>query len=371
MGDIAGEGHFTRAFLADDLLTSSRVCVKRHRGLTIEALSDLLNLGQRLEEADKAGEFFPRILDAFYDQLGYTVESLVEGQNCLSVARCNPSFFTRLDNLRVVARGGLSGLTLLERVGVVHNDVKPDNLIWCDTAEDQDMHPRVKIVDFGCARLDQREEPGRNWSLAEGGAGHLGKWSPEMALRIPITHMNDVWGMAISICELYCGRSMWRNEADTVEVVVAQIIGLCNLRDGLPRSLLRRSPLDVRLLYTPAPAHFPLRRNTLGQLEVLRPSRWGLEQVLGERWREHEHRECGEFLEAALCVDAIARPSAAELLEACTFVSEHTGVGEAEVQEISAMQNDTTVDQEEHHEENTCQLGENEVGENAPDNPLE
>ena len=51
----------------------------------------------------------------------------------------------------------------------------------------------MKIVDFGCARLDQEKS---NWALAEGGAGHLGKWSPEMNLRLPIGHRSDVWGTA-------------------------------------------------------------------------------------------------------------------------------------------------------------------------------
>merc|ERR1719440_2235645 len=112
-----------------------------------------------------------------------------------------------------------------------------------------DRQPKVRIVDFGCARLDQREEPGRNWSLAEGGAGHLGKWSPEMVLRLPISHRGDVWGVAISLCELHCGRAVWCNEGDTAEIVLAQLLGLCDLRAGVPASLLRRSPLDVRKLY--------------------------------------------------------------------------------------------------------------------------
>ena len=33
-------------------------------------------------------------------------------------------------------------------------------------------------------------------ALAEGGAGHLGKWSPEMTLRLPIGHRSDIWGAA-------------------------------------------------------------------------------------------------------------------------------------------------------------------------------
>ncbi|CAK0839794.1 unnamed protein product [Prorocentrum cordatum] len=123
-----------------------------------------------------------------------------------------------------------------------------------------------------------------------------------MALRLPITHRGDVWGIAVSLCELYCGRFVWHCEADTAEVVLAQALGICGLREGVPSSLLRKSPLDIRVLYTPAPRHLPLRRTPLGQLEALQPRRWGLEQ-------------------AALVMDPAHRPSARELLEKCRFVT--------------------------------------------------
>jgi serine/threonine protein kinase len=322
--NVVGEGHFTKAFLADDLTTGAQVCLKRHRSLTVEALADLVVIGRRIEDIDAGGYLFPRLLDAFYDLATITVESLIKGRNCLAVMQRDPTFFHQMGNLRCVAQGALDGLAHLDRVAIVHNDVKPDNLLWVEAplVAGLQVEPSfVRIVDFGCARLDQREEPGRNWSLAEGGAGHLGKWSPEMTLRLPITTRGDVWGLAVSLCELHCGRFVWRNEADTAEVVLAQALGLCGLVEGLPSSLLRRSPLDVRLLYTPAPYHLPLRRNNLGQLEALRPAAWGLDQILGMGWRRHGKGDFGDFLQAALIIDPLHRPSAAQLLERCKFVT--------------------------------------------------
>eukprot|EP00419_Tripos_fusus_P047552 CAMPEP_0172815616 /NCGR_PEP_ID=MMETSP1075-20121228/11854_1 /TAXON_ID=2916 /ORGANISM="Ceratium fusus, Strain PA161109" /LENGTH=679 /DNA_ID=CAMNT_0013655469 /DNA_START=59 /DNA_END=2096 /DNA_ORIENTATION=- len=324
---LLGEGHFTKAFLSKDLTTGNHVCLKRHRCLSMEALMDLLAISKRLEAVDACNHFFPRLLDSFFDGVGFTVESLVEGRNCLVLAQAEPDFFSCMEHLRAVSRGALAGLSFLEAAGIVHNDLKPDNIIWRDgtgTMRDPDGSSpdlggtAVQIVDFGCARLDCREEPaGWNWSLAEGGAGHLGKWSPEMVLRLPITHSGDIWGLAISLCELHCGRFVWSNESDTAEVVLAQSLGLCDFRDGLPWSLLQRSPLDVRQLYTPAPRHLPLRRNTLGQLEALQPLQWGLDQVLGIGWGTSDKYDFGRFLQRALALDPEARPSAAELLETC------------------------------------------------------
>jgi serine/threonine protein kinase len=330
-----GDGHFTKAYLAQDMQTGTDVCLKQHRNLSMEALADLMVIGRRLEEVDPDGESFPRLYNTFFDIVGYTVESLIEGKNCLAVGQADPGFFADVENLRHVACGSLHGLALLEQAGIVHNDMKPDNIMWLDTplvghgaaSASGAGSPSVRIVDFGCARLTSHEERGRNWSLAEGGAGHLGKWAPEMTLRLPITHQNDVWGLGVALCELHCGRVVWRNESDTAEVVLAQALGLCDLRDGLPSSLLRRSPLDVRQLYTPAltsgvRGHLPLRRNALGQLEALRPSRYGLEQVIGEDWKEAGKGDFQEFLKGALTADPARRPSAAQLLACYRFVQE-------------------------------------------------
>lgn len=322
MSHVVGEGHFTKAFLAHDLKEDKPVCVKRHRSLSVEALADLYVLGRRMEEVDVGGKAFPKLVDAFYDVAGFTVEALLEGVNCLSKAQSKPNFFMDLRSLKVVATGTLSGLALLDQAGIVHNDIKPDNLMWIEgdgSSSSSSSGPRVKIVDFGCARLDHREENGRNWALAEGGAGHLGKWAPEMCLRLPITHRGDVWGLAVSLCELYCGRCVWRSESDTAEVVLTQGLGLCNLRDGVPASLLRRSPLDVRVMYSPAPRHWPLRRTGRGQMETLRPSRWGLDQVLGHGWQDTDKVELGQLLLAALVLDPTFRPSASQLLKSCSF----------------------------------------------------
>jgi serine/threonine protein kinase len=135
-----------------------------------------------------------------------------------------------------------------------------------------------------------------------------------MTLRLPIDHKADVWGFSICLCELHCQRNAWRSEVDTAEVILAQGLGLANQQDGIPLAMIKRSGLDIRLLYTPQPKHFPLRRSVMGMLEVLRPQNWGLEQVLGDNWRT-EKGDLGELLEKALVIDPMERPSASELLE--------------------------------------------------------
>jgi serine/threonine protein kinase len=322
--EVVGAGHFTRALLAIDSQTGGRVCVKKHNNITVELLTDLLTIGRRLQHVDKDGVYFPQLFEAFFDIDGYTVESLITGKNCLLVGRSDPEHFRSFDNLRIVAKGGLNGLVHMARACVVHCDLKPDNIMW--VAKTETREATVQLVDFGCSRLDSRIESGRNWSLAEGGAGHVGKWAPEMVLRLPITHKADVWGLAVSLLELHCGRATWSGESDTVEVILAQVLGIVNARNGLPVDLLKRSPLDIRQLYTPHPCYFPVQRyGTFGRgasFQELRPAAWGLGFVLGNEDTWDEIRKTfATFITTSMTLDHEKRPSAEQML-AHPFIGE-------------------------------------------------
>jgi serine/threonine protein kinase len=207
----------------------------------------------------------------------------------------------------------------MSNAGVVHCDVKPDNIIGLEPSSPMEARGSVRIVDFSCARLDKRIENGRNWALAENGAGHLGKWTPEMMLRLPITDKSDVWGLAVSLLELYSGRAMWNCEADTAAIVLAQALGLVNAQDGLPEGLLRRSPLDIRQLYTPSPTFFPIQRIghdfASSRFKELRPATWGLGCVLGDEssWDEVRKSFASYVLES-MTLDPEQRPSAEKMM---------------------------------------------------------
>eukprot|EP00929_Paragymnodinium_shiwhaense_P001497 TRINITY_DN101721_c0_g1_i1.p1 TRINITY_DN101721_c0_g1~~TRINITY_DN101721_c0_g1_i1.p1 ORF type:complete len:787 (+),score=181.99 TRINITY_DN101721_c0_g1_i1:144-2504(+) len=344
--EAIGEGNFTKAFLARDLRPADKgglgdVCVKcYHRSLGVDAVADLMVLGKRLKEVDEQGTAFPLLHDAFFDLAGFTVENLIPGQNCYSISLEDRMFFQSLTHLGHVARGALKGLQLLEKAGIVHNDLKPDNIVWLEDPRtgdgspngpgDAPAAPSVRIVDFGCARLDQNEDPGQNWNMAEGGAGHLGYASPEMALGLPVTHRSDVWSLGVLLCELHSGRNIWFREGLTPEEVIAQGLGLCGLQHGMPSSLLRRSPLDIRQVYTPAfmfaKGHYPVCRCAGGRLEVLRPARCGLEQILGVKWKENGKQHFRDLLQMLLQIDVKKRPTAKEVLAKSKFVAEKSKV---------------------------------------------
>eukprot|EP00929_Paragymnodinium_shiwhaense_P014187 TRINITY_DN122077_c0_g1_i1.p1 TRINITY_DN122077_c0_g1~~TRINITY_DN122077_c0_g1_i1.p1 ORF type:complete len:607 (+),score=115.67 TRINITY_DN122077_c0_g1_i1:94-1914(+) len=325
--EAIGEGSYMEAFLVDDQKTGKQLCLKKHSKFSVEALADLLVLDKRLRKVDPKEVFFPRVHDVFYDSGGYTIESLIRGVDCYTKYNEEPAHFKDHANLKVLARGLFCALARLADAGVVHNDLKPDNIMWLQENAESKTPAGIKVVDFNLARLDQREEPHRNWCRAEGGAGHKGYWPPEMVLGLPITHVRDVWAAGLLVCELFTGRCPYsRHQSDTALVSLAQACGLCGLVEGVPSSLLRRSPLEIQKMFTPAfmpvRGHLPLRRGVRGTVETLRPTSYGLEQVLGKCW-EHcsDRRLLHELLALSLTFDPDVRPIAKTLLRRCKYLA--------------------------------------------------
>jgi serine/threonine protein kinase len=82
-----------------------------------------------------------------------------------------------------VLEGILAGLGHAHEAGVIHCDLKPENVLV--TADG-----RVKIADFGIARA---ADVARDWDGTGRPTGTLAYMAPEMVARRPIDHRVDLW----------------------------------------------------------------------------------------------------------------------------------------------------------------------------------
>ena len=91
--------------------------------------------------------FVEVIDDPSSDKL-YLILDYVPGGALLSDARCGPSSWQPLDEpvARRLLRDVVSGLAYLHAHGIIHQDLKPDNVLL-------DAHGRARIADFGVARF--------------------------------------------------------------------------------------------------------------------------------------------------------------------------------------------------------------------------
>jgi serine/threonine protein kinase len=106
--------------------------------------------------------------------LAYLVMELLEGESLFDRSQKDPPLTER--DLLEVADGVLAVLEAAHKNGVVHRDLKPDNLFLVKN-EDRPTQNEIKVLDFGLARLLEKQE--QSWNgVAFGTPTYM---SPEQA----------------------------------------------------------------------------------------------------------------------------------------------------------------------------------------------
>lgn len=148
---------------------------------------------------------------------------LVDGETLRARIRSGP---ISCDLIQTLALQVAEGLQAAHAKGIVHRDVKPDNLLLTPAGT-------VKIMDFGIARLS-------NSNLTESGVmlGTLSYMSPEQILGGAIDHRSDLWSLGVVLYEMLTGRLPFLQEQSA----------------ALLYEILNREPATVESLRPETPA---------------------------------------------------------------------------------------------------------------------
>jgi eukaryotic-like serine/threonine-protein kinase len=103
------------------------------------------------------------------------------------------------------------GLGAAHQVGVVHRDLKPDNIIVVPTNDGAEL---VKLLDFGVAKLLNRDDEDIGFQTQAGSViGTPAYMSPEQAGGMVIDARSDTYALGAIMYELFCGQPMFRGRS--------------------------------------------------------------------------------------------------------------------------------------------------------------
>ena len=216
-----GAGGMGEVYRAHDPILNRDVAIK----VLPSFLSDDLDRVHRFEQEARAAAALnhPNILAIFqmgtYEGGLYLVSELLEGSTLREQLNRGPMPQRKVIDYGVqVARA----LGAAHDKGIVHRDLKPENLFVTKDG-------RVKILDFGLAKLTQRvSEPDSNaptiTSLTEPGAimGTVGYMSPEQVSGKTADHRADIFALGAVLYEMVTGKRAFQKvtSAETMTAIL-------------------------------------------------------------------------------------------------------------------------------------------------------
>ena len=194
----------------------------------------------------------------------YLVVELLEGET-LEAARVASSGRLPLDRVLKYSREVLDALAAAHDAGVVHRDLKPDNLFLTTAG-------RVKILDFGLARLLEGV-PGAETTRTGVMIGTPEFMAPEQATarRDDIDAQSDVWGLGATMYTLITGKHIHDAGSIREHLIAAATRRAPPIRDLAPWVPPAVAAVIDRAVQFEKADRFPDARSMLAALEAAQP----------------------------------------------------------------------------------------------------
>jgi len=240
-----GSAAFSTAYRCMDMTSSSTedeyVCLKviRNKKDYFDQSLDEIRILQLLKDTNQCEEHnIYEMLDFFYykEHLVIVTELLrqnlyefgkflIESQSTLQESE--QIFFT-LDRVAFVAKQVLEALNFIHSLGIIHTDVKPENILLNSYSRST-----VKLIDFGsgCFVTDRPSSYIQSRSYR----------APEVIVGTIYGTKIDMWSLGCVLAELYTGEVLFYNRS--LPSMISKIEGLCGT---FPIHMIRRGKYSKR-----------------------------------------------------------------------------------------------------------------------------
>ncbi len=210
-----GVGEMGIVWSAHSLTLDVPVALKLlHHSSQVTDAAERLELSARVA-AKLSHPGITQVLDFDYTEEGipFVVMELLSGRTLLELMQ-EHGRFSRVDAVRMLLPIA-SALAFAHDRGVVHRDVKPQNVFM---AKDDSERVIPKLLDFGIAQIE-----GAGPSLAPSVVGSPNYVAPEqLQKRTDVDHRADIWGFSVTLYELVSSRVPF--EAKDYQGVVDAIV---------------------------------------------------------------------------------------------------------------------------------------------------
>ncbi|MGI8640307.1 MAG: serine/threonine protein kinase, partial [Pyrinomonadaceae bacterium] len=216
-----GAGGMGEVYLAEDTKLHRKVALKI---LPPEFAADLDRMDRFVREARSASALnHPNIITIH--EIGesegthYIATEFIDGKTLNDYAKSNP---LNLKSALEIAIQIVSALDEAHSAGIVHRDIKPDNVMIRSNG-------LAKILDFGIAKLSAPTETGEEAATAIQGAttpgmiiGTPNYMSPEQARGRGVDHQTDIFSFGVVLYEMLSGSSPFAGE--TISDIIAAVL---------------------------------------------------------------------------------------------------------------------------------------------------
>lgn len=227
---MLGRGGMGMVFLAEDETLHRRIALKVMSPTLPRSGAERFLREARAMAAVVSDHVVPVYQVGQHHQIPFLAMQLLDGESLADRMRRERQL--PIETLCQIGEQAATGLAAAHKQGLIHRDIKPDNL-WLETPND-----RVKILDFGLAR--GFEETGLTQSGTVVGTPRY--MSPEQAESKAVDHRSDLFSLGAVLYEAAAGTPAFEGDSltSTLFAIVSQTPGqLSDKRSDLPESLAK------------------------------------------------------------------------------------------------------------------------------------
>ncbi|MFT4975036.1 MAG: WD40 repeat protein, partial [Myxococcota bacterium] len=253
-GTVLGEGGMGTVYLAEDPRLRRQVALKEARGHAHGPAALRLRREARITASLDHPNIVP-VYDTGIDDEGrpWYAMRVVRGRSLAVVLRESRDLPARMRLLRAFL-AACEGIAYAHHRGIIHRDIKPDNILLGPFGETQ-------VMDWGLARPVGRE--GSDWDAVLSGTdatavgavlGTPAYMSPEQASGDLVDQRSDVWSLGICLFELVTGARPFQGPTQDI---LAQIL---TTPLPAPQSISPEIPPELCAIIAQATARSPADR---------------------------------------------------------------------------------------------------------------